>query len=693
MKWSSSIRTRLIVSFSMMVLGVSAFLGVASYLGAARIVESEAVDTLRVSAERLADVYGAWIDAQLRELATLAANADIEYGPGLDARLASEAKRLGYNSIAPADLAGRLHLSGGRTADLSKRAYLQSVLATRKPAVSEPVYSAVAGEENMLTVLFAVPILRSGDLAGVLVGQRNAEFLSAAIGSVAASENSDSFAIDAKGSMLAHSDPEIAKLRLKPEDFAANPDLESLLRIIEAMSKGERGHDIYELDGVVRFVAYAPVGELGWSVAISEDAESVRAPMASLRSASMITAGVGIALGIVAAVVVGAGLARPIASVTSSFERLAEGDADLTKRLEHSKADEIGELVIGFNGFVGKLRTIVQSLKSTQDSLGAVGEDLASSAHESAGAISQIMANIEGVRRQAAMQQTSADRALADMRTIAEGVGALDRLTETQSAGIVEASASIEQMIGNIGSVGASTERMAERFASLAGTSSSGKSKQEAAAASAKDIAAQSASLMEANDAVASIAKQTNLLAMNAAIEAAHAGEAGKGFSVVADEIRRLSETASEQSRTIGNELGKIRRTIEAVVAASAESEQAFGLVASGIDETGELVRQVESAMAEQREGSKQILEALRDMNEAAEAVRERASGMSSGASSATEGMNSLVELTSSIRGSMDEMGAGAQEINKAAQAVSDLALRTKDSIASMEESIGRFTV
>ncbi|MFH2115220.1 MAG: methyl-accepting chemotaxis protein, partial [Spirochaetota bacterium] len=189
------------------------------------------------------------------------------------------------------------------------------------------------------------------------------------------------------------------------------------------------------------------------------------------------------------------------------------------------------------------------------------------------------------------------------------------------------------------------------------------------------------------------IASQTNLLAMNAAIEAAHAGEAGKGFSVVADEIRRLSETSAEQSRTIGAELAHIRAGIDEVVAASRDSETTFTELTTGIEETDGLVKQIEHAMSEQETGSRQILEALHDMNQVTEEVRAKASEMNSAASKAMAAMEDLSQISGTILGSMDEMGAGAEQINKAAQSVSNLAESTNINIRSMEEEIGRFKV
>ena len=106
-------------------------------------------------------------------------------------------------------------------------------------------------------------------------------------------------------------------------------------------------------------------------------------------------------------------------------------------------------------------------------------------------------------------------------------------------------------------------------------------------------IEQQSKMLQDANTAIASIAEQTNLLAMNAAIEAAHAGEAGKGFSVVADEIRKLSETSTNQSKTIGAELNKIQDTIKEVVSVSSETNTAFSAVSQSISETSEIIQQI----------------------------------------------------------------------------------------------------
>ena len=544
-------------------------------------------------------------------------------------------------------------------------------------------------------VSVSTPLVSRGTTIGVAGVDIALSSLSRIVDAIKPFDSGRAFLASGTGAVVAHSDKGAAGKSIRDlyGDSIAKESTAALSRGVMWTGSVQNA-----ADGSIVYLILHPVrlGTLNsyWSLGITIPLSTVLEPVRKLTQTLIIVAILALAL-LGAAIWLSIGTAlKPVSLAASAIRHIAQGDADLTRTIVLKKRnDEIGDLVADFNLFVGKLGEIVSGLKHTQGVLGSIGEELSASSHETASATSQILANVEGVRRQTGMQTQSVDDASSAVEQVARNIDSLDNLVSTQAASVTEASASIEQMVGNIGSVSTSIEKMSESFGTLISSSEDGKAKQEAVELKVKEIASQSELLMEANAAISSIASQTNLLAMNAAIEAAHAGDAGKGFAVVADEIRRLAETASEQSRTIGAELAKVKESIVEVVEASISSGEAFSMLATGIDRTAELVRQIDRAMHEQREGSRQILEALHDMNGVTAQVRQGASEMAGGNTQVLEAMRRLSELSQTIAGSMDEMASGAQEISKAAQEVADLATRTRTGISEMDESIGRFTV
>ena len=382
-----------------------------------------------------------------------------------------------------------------------------------------------------------------------------------------------------------------------------------------------------------------------------------------------------------------------IANVTNFLKELASGDADLTKRCSLYVRDEIGELIIQFDLFMDKLHEIVSAVKESKADLSTSGNTLYDSIHETSGAITEIMANIESVNNQIQNQTRSVESSSDNVGIITDSISNLDAMIESQSAGVTQASAAVEQMIGNIESVNKSVDKMSNSFSELQQNAELGYKKQQEVNERIVQIESQSQMLQEANTAISSIAEQTNLLAMNAAIEAAHAGEAGKGFAVVADEIRKLSETSATQSATIGEQLNIIRDSITNVVSSSNESSDALSAMASKLKETDQLVLQIKAAMEEQNAGSKQITDALRNMNDSTVEVQKSSKDMSAQSTSIVGEMNSLRDSTEAMNASMDEMMTGARQINENSATMSDMAGHVKGAIDKIGSQIDMFKV
>ena len=248
-------------------------------------------------------------------------------------------------------------------------------------------------------------------------------------------------------------------------------------------------------------------------------------------------------------------------------------------------------------------------------------------------------------------------------------------------------------MIGNISSVSNSMEKMAGEFENLQVDVDKGIAQQHEVNKQIQEIESQSKMLNEANKVISSIASETNLLAMNAAIEAAHAGDAGKGFAVVADEIRKLSETSAAESKKISAQLKGILGAISGVVDASSLSDRSFTAVAEKIQGTGNLVREIKHAMEEQSAGSKQIGDALSYMNDATAQVRTASDGVDKSRLGIISNIDSLKASSDVVKLQVENMSINIKKMEDSDSSLLNITTSMNGSIYRIGTQIDQFKV
>lgn len=368
---------------------------------------------------------------------------------------------------------------------------------------------------------------------------------------------------------------------------------------------------------------------------------------------------------------------KPIEETARILEKMAAGN--LTLRLSAEKGNnEISKMRRSINAFTESINKMVAVSKQNIISLSKVAENLNENSSGISSEIKQISDNSSELADQAKTQLETVSLTVDTMGKMSSITNQLSAQIHDQNNDLSQSSAAVEEMISNIKSITENIDKFGNSFNQLSSDSEDGKNKIENVINLIESVSAESKKLLDTNKVIEDVAQQTNLLAMNAAIEAAHAGEAGKGFAVVAEEIRKLSESTTKQSHYIKQTLSSVIENINEVTNAATSAGLTFGEIVNQISSDDSLITEIRSSMEEQSIGSKQIVDALGNIKETTHTIIENSKQMNSGIENVVAQVKELENAAKNLSSKTDEIKKSTQIINSNANKLIGMASENK---------------
>ena len=384
-------------------------------------------------------------------------------------------------------------------------------------------------------------------------------------------------------------------------------------------------------------------------------------------------------------------IVKPLAIIRRIISGLKDGD--LTQTIEYESGDEIGDLAGVFNDFIGSFRQIVNHLRDVIKKTRRISAGLAESSSKASAALEQIGSSADSMKSRIGTLDSEVSQSNQSANDVKAFISNVTGLIAEQASAISQSSSSIEQMSESVRYIARVAEEKLEIANELQKRALDGESEMSSTTELIGKVTESAKATISITSIIDAIATQTNLLAINAAIEAAHAGRYGKGFAVVAAEVRNLSESSGTSAREMNTTLTGIAQDIGQSEKSISKTSDIFSAIVAQIKEVAISMAELNRSTEELARGSDQVLRALETLQNMSETVNSSSTNMDERIGAIADSMKNLTQISAETKIGMEEISIGIREVYTSAESVSSAGVENSAGVNELEELISRFKI